>query len=70
MGEHIRALRKNLRLTQRDLAERCGVTQQHINRIERGKTKPGADVIIKLADALGTTTDDILKNQECAAVMN
>ena len=42
------------------IALMCGVTQQFIQRIEKGKVNPGINTVIKLASALETTTDAIL----------
>ncbi len=39
-GEHIRALRSHLGLTQRELAERLGTRQQTISEWEKGMYKP------------------------------
>ncbi len=60
MGETIRRLRINRKLSQKQLALMCGVTQQFIQRIEKGKVNPGINTVIKLASALETTTDAIL----------
>lgn len=39
-GEHVRALRSRLGLTQRELAERLGTRQQTISEWETGMYKP------------------------------
>ena len=39
-SEHIRALRRHLGLTQRDLADRLGTRQQTISEWEKGMYKP------------------------------
>jgi len=39
-GERIQALRRHLRLTQRELADRLGTRQQTISEWERGLYKP------------------------------
>ena len=39
-GEHIRALRRHLDLTQRELAERLGTRQQTISEWEKGMYQP------------------------------
>lgn len=58
IGERIKRLRTNRGLTQTALAERSGVPQSLISRLE-GKTRdnPSADVLRRLAKALGCTTD-------------
>ena len=60
MGEIIYRLRVNRKLSQKELAQMCGVTQQFIQRIEKGKVKPSTSTLVKLAAALNTTTDIIL----------
>jgi len=46
------ALRERHGLTQQQLAERCGVDQGDISRIERGSTSPTARTLQRIADAL------------------
>lgn len=45
-------LREKHGLTQGQLAERCGVNQADISRIERGSTSPTARTLQRIADAL------------------
>lgn len=52
--------RKLLKMSQEELAYRVGTNQRQISRYERGENDPTADVLIKLADALDTTTDWLL----------
>lgn len=40
-------------MSQRALAELCGVTYQNINKIELGRYSVGLDVLSKITDALG-----------------
>ena len=49
---NIREKREELGLRQKELAEKIGITQSFMCDIELGRTKPGIDVAIKLADAL------------------
>lgn len=44
--------RRELRLTQKDLADRSGVGQAEISKIERGTRSPTIDTVSKLAAAL------------------
>ena len=39
-------------LTQAELAERCGIDQGDVSRIERGSVNPTARTLQRLADAL------------------
>lgn len=59
LGTRIRDRRKQLGLTQADLAERLNTSQQQIYKYERGQ-EPTAGVIIKLAHELDTTSDWLL----------
>ena len=45
-------LRKKHGLTQKQLAERCGIDQADISRIERGSTSPTAMSLQRIAEAL------------------
>jgi len=46
------ALRERHNLTQAQLAERCGIDQGDISRIERGSTNPTARTLQRIAEAL------------------
>lgn len=52
-GEVLRERRKELGLTQKELAERIGRERTYINRIERGETDLQLSSFIRIADALG-----------------
>ena len=45
--------RHNLELSQRDLAELCGIPHSSVARIESGKTVPKLSTLIKIIDQLG-----------------
>ncbi len=60
ISERIRDLRTAKKLTQTDLAKIVGLTYIQIGRYETGKSAPSADVLNKMADALGTTTDYLM----------
>ena len=55
MGEHIRALRTALGMTQGDLAQKMSVTDKAVSKWERGLSRPDIDSIPKLAEVLGVT---------------
>jgi transcriptional regulator with XRE-family HTH domain len=46
-------------MTQRQLAERIGVVPTTVANIEQGVTKAGFKTAHRLADALGTTVDEL-----------
>ena len=52
-GEVLRDRRKQLGLTQKELAEQVGRERTYINRIEKGETDMQLSSFIRIADALG-----------------
>ncbi|QGH20881.1 helix-turn-helix domain-containing protein [Clostridium butyricum] len=67
IGEYIKELRKNRKLTQQQLADSVGISQNSVQRYETGKRIPPLDVLTKMAEALNVTLDNILskdKNSE------
>lgn len=54
-GEVLRDRRKELGLTQKELAERIGRERTYINRVEQGETDLQLSSFIRIADALGIT---------------
>ena len=62
VGRNLRRLREDKGHTQGRLAELAGVTSQHINRIEMGRTNPTVEVVTKLSDALGVPISDLFRD--------
>ena len=62
IGQRIAELRKEQNLTQTQLAERCGLQQAHIARIETGRYSVGLDTLAQIATALGMKIDFITNN--------
>jgi transcriptional regulator with XRE-family HTH domain len=58
--ERIFQRRKQLGMSQEELAGRIGTSQRQISKYETGKNDPTAEVLNSLADALDTTTDWLL----------
>lgn len=54
-GEILRDRRKELGITQKELAEYIGRERTYINRIEKGETDLQLSSFIRIADALGIT---------------
>ena len=51
-GKKIEEARIIKRLTQKELADKAGVQQNTISRIENGRFNPGLDILLKIGDAL------------------
>ena len=56
VGEFIRDLRHNARISLRQLADQAGVSNPYLSQIERGLRKPSAEVLQQLASALRVST--------------
>jgi transcriptional regulator with XRE-family HTH domain len=56
IGEFIRDLRQNARISLRELADRAGVSNPYLSQIERGLRKPSAEVLAQIASALRVST--------------
>jgi transcriptional regulator with XRE-family HTH domain len=67
LGERIRQRRKELELTQDDLAKSLMVTPQHISAIEQNKRAPSLSSLVNMAKELGVTTDFLLTGKEGVA---
>jgi len=56
IGEFIRDLRQNARISLRQLADQAGVSNPYLSQTERGLRKPSAEVLQQLATALRVST--------------
>lgn len=64
VGRAISKLRKNLRLSQEELADRAGVHRTYVSQLERGIKSPTLVVLIKIARALDTKPSRLLRSIE------
>jgi transcriptional regulator with XRE-family HTH domain len=60
MSERIRRIRKQKGLSQTDLGELIGVSQQVITNYERGAREPNVEILLKIAGALGVTIEALI----------
>ncbi|MHB8128386.1 MAG: helix-turn-helix domain-containing protein [Mobilitalea sp.] len=63
IGDFITSLRKNKNMTQRDLADQLGVTDKAVSKWERGAGYPDIAMLKPLADALGTSVNELLEGE-------
>lgn len=61
-GQNVKERRIELSMSQTQLADKSGIQQTTISAIERG-TDPTGQTLKRLAAALKTTTDDLLKEE-------
>lgn len=59
-GQRLRDVRKENHLTQKQLAEKIGVTERNLRHYELGTMKPGLDVIISILDNTNVSADYLL----------
>ena len=60
MVKNLRKLRIHTKLTQQELADAIGVTQQSINKYENHGVEPDIYMLIKFADFFHTTVDYLI----------
>lgn len=60
-GGKVQKLRKVMKISQEELAERVGIHRNHMGRIERGETNPPLPTIEKIAKALKVKPDELLR---------
>jgi len=57
LGTQVTAMRKKKGLSQAELGKLVETSGDIIGRYERGEVKPSIEVVVRLADALGTSLD-------------
>lgn len=63
IGSRLREARNMVKLTQEQLAEKVGIGTTYISDIERGAKFPSLSLFIKIVDALGVSSDYILRGE-------
>ena len=61
MKNSINDFRKELKLTQEDIAKKIGVTRQTINAIENNKYSPTLELAMRLAIIFDRTVEEIFQ---------
>ena len=64
MGQNIRTERKRQSMTQEQLAERAGISENYLGKIERAETTPSLETAVSIAASLGVTVDQMLYGAE------
>jgi transcriptional regulator with XRE-family HTH domain len=64
LGDRIRAMRERYGMPASVLAKRVEISRQQLHMIETNKTiDPGALTVLRIAEALGVSTDYLLKGK-------
>lgn len=64
LGHRVAQLRKQCGMSQTDLAKVVGVSYAQLGRYETKGTQPPAEVLKKIAEALGTTVDYLISGDK------
>ena len=60
IGKFIAERRKNVNLTQAQLAEKLNITDRAVSKWETGKSMPDSSIMLELCDVLEITVNDLL----------
>ena len=60
LGKRIREARFRKHLTQNELAELINYSEKHVGNVETAKTKPSLEFVVKVANVLEVSLDDLL----------
>lgn len=61
LGKNIKKRRKELGLTQQELADRLGISLNFMGKIEVAFSKPSLDTLIDIAEKMETTVSELSK---------
>ena len=64
IGKFIAECRKNVNLTQAQLAEKLGITDKAISKWERGIAMPDTSIMLELCDILGISVNELLSGEK------
>lgn len=60
IGQRVRAARNRKGLQQADVAYLAGLTTSHMSHIETGQTKPSLPTLVRIANVLSVSVDELL----------
>ena len=66
IGKRIKEIRVKNNVTQRELAEKLGLTLNTVSRYETGERRPRIDTVIKIAKALDVEPSDLFTGEQRA----
>ena len=73
VGKRIKEARERGKLTQEELAEYVDISPSHISVIERGRKGPRLETVVRIANVLGVSADELLQDvvkQSQVSVLN
>ena len=69
MVKNLKKLRNEKKVSQQQLAEKIGVSQQSVNKYENHNVEPDIETLIKIADYFHTSVDYLIGNTELDRVI-
>jgi transcriptional regulator with XRE-family HTH domain len=63
LGERVRQLRSEKKLSQQEFAERLGISQSFLSEVERDVKIPGGDMLLSLKRSFGASVDWLLAGE-------
>lgn len=66
VGGKIRSARIEAGMTQEQLAERAGISGNAVSRYEMGESEMGISMLFRIADATGTSPDELMPERYVA----
>jgi len=70
LAANLRRLRERRKLTQQELAERSGVPRPTLAHLESGDANPTLSVMVRVAEALGTSIEELIGRVEPAVTLH
>lgn len=67
MLKNLKLLRQERGMSQKQLADRIGVSQQSVNKYENHNVEPDIETLIRIADCFGTSVDFLIGHTEARA---
>ena len=64
LGDHLRSIRKEHKLTLKDLSQRADLSVPYLSDIERGVVNPSIETVQKVAKAYDMTFKDLFNGVE------
>lgn len=67
LGRRLRYLRAQTGLTQLELGRKASMNRTYISRLERGKVLPRYTAMVRLAESLGVSTAELVRQVLCSS---
>jgi transcriptional regulator with XRE-family HTH domain len=61
VGRNAARLRREAGLTQEQLSERCGLSQQYLSKLEQGRRNPTVVTLYEIAQGLGVSHMELVR---------